>query len=491
MSFYRKVLVCWIAICCLVFSRASLAGGVAPYLPEKLAPILENEVERLAVVAGMPNLVRPYNIATVFHYMEKIRSSHPRLYSRLNLSLKPYARRFALTHGKLSVGDSDEKHPLPNGRGNTTDVRAQLSIRAQWQIADWFGLYLGGHLSEYGGSEASPQGVEVENTDNYQATGSLIAFGVDWAQLDLGYRDMWLSPFQGSAQLLSTQAETMPSISLSNNLPIQLLGMRWNYQVFLAEMSRQPVLFNDQFSTKDKPLLAGIHVGVQPVQWWSLGATRVFQFGGGERPVNFRTLVRAFFDPRGSDNDAAVDDESGNQIASLVSKINFDGRLPFSFAVELAGEDTSNNKNYQLGNTALTAGLFFPYFFSEDLSLAYEYSDWQIAWYVNDVYAEGYTNEGYVLGHWALQVQRQQDTAVEGGSHFAKVQWQTAKDHVISAIARYSEHEDTAVVEFEKAWEFALEYAIPWGAHIFSLGAYGGEDNLGDDFGRLQLSLEW
>jgi len=491
MSACRKALACLVATHALVNSSLLFAEGVSPYLPEKLSPLLENEVERLAIVAGMPNLIRPYSIATIFHYMEKIKRSHPRLYSRINLSLKPYARKIALTHGKISASYSNEEHPIPNGRGNTVDMLASVTFRGQWQIADWFGFYVGAHLSEYRGSEEDDSDSENEDFDVYQASGSTISFGFDWAQLDVGYRDMWLSPFQGSAQLLSTQAQTMPSVSLSNNLPIQLFDMRWNYLAFLTEMSRQPVLFEGEFNDKDKPLIAGIHVGVQPVEWWSIGATRVFQFGGGERSVSFRTLAEAFFDPRGADNDAESDEESGNQIAAVVSKINFDGRLPFSFAVELAGEDTSNNKNYQLGNTSLTAGVFFPYFFSQDLSVTYEYSDWQDGWYVNNVYSKGYSNEHYVLGHWAMQVQQGQNIAVEGTSQFFKTQWQTPNDRIISLSVRYSDHEDTAEVEFEEGWEIDLEYSIPLGTHIFSLSTYIGKDNLGEDFNQLKLSLEW
>lgn len=478
-----KIFALWSVVLPYLCASESAARGVAPYLSEKLSPVVENEVERLAVIAGIPNLTRPYNLATIFHYLEEVRTSHPMLYSRLRLALNSYARKFALTHAKLTVSDSDEQHPLPNGRGNTADALLNLSIRGQWQIADWFALYAGADITEYRDSD--------DPEDNMQASGSIVSMGLDWAQLDVGYRDIWLSPFQGSAQLLSTHAETMPSISLSNNLPIEFLGSRWNYLAFLAEMSKQPVLFNNQLSSEDPPLLAGLHISVQPTPWWSLGVNRVFQFGGGERPVDFKTLMRAFFNPRDADNDAPVDEESGNQIASIVSKINFDGQLPFSFAVELAGEDTSNNKSYQLGNTAVTAGLFFPYFFSRRLSLTYEYSDWQDAWYVNNVYTKGYTNEDFVLGHWALQVQRDQGTAVEGSSHFLSSQWQTPKDHFVSALVRFSDHQDTANVDFEQAWEVELGYTIPLNTHLLTLGAYWGNDALGDNFTRVKMSFEW
>ena len=469
----------YIRVCVVVFiailTSNTLASGIAPYLPINSSPILENEVERLAVIAGIPNLTKPYNLATIFHYMEKIKETHPRLYSRLNLSLTPYTKTFAMTHASVSGSYSDERHPIPNFRGNTSNSDAYLSIRSQWQVADWLAIYAGAEITD----------------EHNQVSGSYLSLGVDWAQLDIGYKDLWFSPFQGSAQLISTNAQTMPSISLSNNLPYKFLGVNWNYHIFLAQMSRQLVLFEGQLSDEDKPWLAGVHMSVQPTPWWTLGASRMFQFGGGERPVSFKTFARAFFDPRGADNDASEDEESGNQIASVSSKINFDGALPFSFALELAGEDTSNNKSYQLGNTAITAGLFFPYFYSDNISLAYEYSDWQIGWYVNNVYQEGYTNEDLVLGHWAMQAQHQLNTAVEGSSHFFKTQWQTPGDNIIVTTLRISEHEDAGAVDYKQAWELNIDYSMPLEGHILTLGTFFGRDSLGDDFSQVRMTLAW
>lgn len=473
---------CWLYFVLSLSAAGVSASGVSPYLPLGISPILENEVERLASIAGIPNLTKPYSLATIYHYMEKIRDQHPRLYSRLNASLKPYESRFSLTHLSVTARASDDHHAMPNAGGTYSDSHLNGSLRGQWQMADWFAVYLGGSFTRY-------EGEGIENV--YQASGSIISMGLDWAQLDIGYKEFWLSPFQGSAQLLSTQAQTMPSISLSNNLPIEFFGARWNYQGFLAQMSRQDVQFRDgEFSDKDKPLLAGIHLSIQPTDWWTIGASRVLQFGGGERPVSMGTLARAFYDPRGADNDAEIDEESGNQIASISSKIHFDGSVPFSFALELAGEDTSNNKSYQLGNTAITAGLYFPYFLSDDISFTYEYSDWQNAWYDNNVYEKGYVNEGFVMGHWAMQEQRELGTTQPGTAHFIKTQWQRNNDHIVSVIVRLAEHEDTETIDFKDVWELQLDYVIPWRSRTVTFGVYMGQDSFGEDFSQISLSME-
>ncbi len=453
------------------------AQGVSPYLPIQLSPILENEIERLANVAGMPQLTKPYSVASVYDALEKVRYSNPRLYSRLNASLKPYAERFAVSHAEVGVRSGDSSRVMPNERGVRADNQVFVNFRGQWQMADWLAIYAGANATAYQGSVYD---------DVIQASGSMLSIGVDWAQLDIGYKDFWLSPFQGSAQLLSTNAETMPSVSLSNNLPIEFLGVRWQYLGFVSQMSRQEVKYNGTSSDDEKPLIAGLHLSMQPTEWWSIGATRVFQFGGGERPVNLSTLVSAFFDPRGTDNDAPVDEESGNQIASLVSRIHFDGRLPFSFALELAGEDTSNNKNYQLGNTAVTTGLYFPYFFSEFVSVTAEYSDWQVGWYENDVYDDGYTNEDVVLGHWAMQAQHEVDSYRAGTSYYFKTQWQRENDHIASLIVRTSEHEPETL---QSTWEAELEYTVPWQGGTLTFSVNSGKDVFGNSFDQLGFAL--
>lgn len=458
------------------------SGVVSPYLPVNVSPLLENEIERLASVSGMSTLSKPYSLARIMQHLETVKESHPRLFHRLNKALTPYTRSSSLTHLSLAASYSKDNHTLANQRGNYTASQLNVSFRSQIKVQDWLGFFIGGEVIKYRDSELGSE---------KQLTGSMLAIGTDWAQIDIGYKDIWLSPFKGSAQLLSTHAQTMPSISVSNNLQLETFGIKWNYNVFLAQMSRQQVQFKPgEFSDKDKPLLAGMHLNFQLTDWLSIGASRVFQFAGGERPLSAKTLLKAFFDPRGADNDASVEQESGNQIAAISSKIDFDGSIPFSFSVELAGEDTSNNKAYQLGNTALTAGLYFPYLFDDNASLTYEYSSWQTAWYENNVYQDGYVNEGFVLGHWAMQPQRELKTATPGNSHFLQVHWQLYNDDIISSTLRTSQLESTNTINFKDSWELELDYTTAWKSHIISAGIHLGESSLGDKFTQLNFAWE-
>lgn len=485
----RNLSLIWVGLFACFCGSYTIAQGVSPYLPINLSPTFENEIERLASIAGVDSLMKPYSVNRIYTYMEKIRATHPILYGRLKTALKPYNKSISVTHASASASFSNDSQAIPNSYGTNTQSNLAGELRAQWQINQWAAVYAGAQLVNYfNGSSSSSDQID----DVYQASGSLLSLGFDWAQLDIGYKDFWLSPFQGSAQLFSTQAQTMPSISLSNNLPIDTFGVKWNYLGFLSKMSRQGVLFKPgEFSDRKKPLLAGLHLSFQVTDWWTIGGTRVFQFGGGERPTSFRTLARAFFDPRGTDNDALLEDQSGNQIASITSKMNFDGTVPFSVSLELAGEDTSNNKSYQLGNTAVTAGIYFPYFFSDKVSVNYEYSDWQVGWYVNSIFSKGYVNKGFVLGNWAMQIQREAGTATPGSSHYFKTNWQRDNDHVVAASVRISEHEDTATVDFSTGWELQLDYVVPWQGNTLTFAGYVGRDSLDRSFSQISVSWEF
>lgn len=64
------------------------------------------------------------------------------------------------------------------------------------------------------------------------ATGTVLSTGLDVAQIDIGFREHWFSPFTNSAMIVSTEAEPRPSITVSNYAPISRLGFR--YAVYRA-----------------------------------------------------------------------------------------------------------------------------------------------------------------------------------------------------------------------------------------------------------------
>jgi hypothetical protein len=103
-----------------------------------------------------------------------------------------------------------------NQRGMTSESTWQISGNAFWQPSPYALVSLGGTAYE----------------DDAVAAGSMLSLGFEYAQLDIGYRDHWMSPFSQSAMLISTHAKTLPSVTLSSYSRITPLGFR--FEVFGA-----------------------------------------------------------------------------------------------------------------------------------------------------------------------------------------------------------------------------------------------------------------
>jgi len=293
---------------------------------------------------------------------------------------------------------------------------------------------------------------------------------------------------QDSAMLLSTEAPTMPSITLSNYRPLTRLG--FTYALFLAQLSAQPVKFNDTF-TVGHPRLAGFHLAVEPVMGWSLGINRVLQFGGPGRPQSLHDLFNAFFRPSPSDNiNTQLDQnqEFGNQAAAVTSRFLFPGRTPFAVYFEYSGEDASRGGVYTLGNAGLAAGIDFPRLWRR-FDLTYEISEWQNAWYVHHIYADGLTERGHVIGHWGgddrifndgigarAQMLRIGFSPPFGGNFELRGRLLDNQHYTASGYLDTLYHHEH---------EVSLGYSRPWERFIVGVEATTGQDVFGDSFNRI------
>jgi len=102
----------------------------------------------------------------------------------------------------------------------SADSSYELSAQVYWQPAD--NLVVAGGMLAYDG-EVNP-------------TGTILSFGTEHVQIDVGYRDHWFSPMTDSSMLIGVEAQTMPSLTLSNYTP--LTGWGFRYEIFLAQMSK-------------------------------------------------------------------------------------------------------------------------------------------------------------------------------------------------------------------------------------------------------------
>ncbi|MET0533423.1 MAG: hypothetical protein ABW171_04285, partial [Steroidobacter sp.] len=192
-----------------VLSPLASARGVSPYLPLNMSPEIERQIERVLILGDKPILARPIAAATVLDALPAACRIDRELCSSVRTFLSRYMRKLNIDHASLEGAEADDsQRPIPNRYGEPVGSAWHASAGAHWQVNDYAILSLGGVAYE---DEAVP-------------TGSMVSVGFDWAQLDVGYRPHWYSPFTESAMLLSTEAQTLQSVTLSNYTPLTSLG---------------------------------------------------------------------------------------------------------------------------------------------------------------------------------------------------------------------------------------------------------------------------
>lgn len=451
------------------------ARGVSPYLPLNMAPAMERDIERVLILAGRSVLTRPLPAARVLDALPDACAVDPVVCRRVRRYLDRYMHKYGVSEASVEIASGDGDATVPNQHAMPYDSAWSASVLGYWQPSDYASLSLGGVAYD---GDATP-------------VGSMLSLGFEYAQVDIGYRDHWFSPFTDHAMFISTQAKTLPSITLSNYTPISSWGIR--YEIFASEMEEsERIVFEDGYTT-GKPRLAGLHVSIEPASGWSLGASRMMQFGGGERGGDsFSDFMDALFRPREADNagdDLATDEEFGNQVAAWTSEFIYPGPVPFSAYLEYAGEDTSYDGNYRLGNSALSLGIHFPRLWDR-WELTYEASDWQNGWYVHHIYQDGLTNDGHVIGHWGADARVLND-GVGAQTHMVKVGWEPAFGGVFEFRGRSVRNEDYSTYDYEQGYDVGVSYTRPMGQFMATVGAIGGRDVFGESFGRVAAQLRW
>ena len=454
-----------------------LALGVSPYLPLNMSPEIERQIERALILAGKPVMTRPIAAANVMNVLSDVRKIDKGLSGQVEDYLERYMNAAALTQlrAEISANSGESEQAQPNQYGKKTGSAWQVSAEAFFQPA-WYALINLG-------------GVAYEGGEN--PTGTILSLGIDYAQLDIGYRSHWLSPFTDSSVLISTEAPTMPSITLSNYRPISGLGV--SYQLYLAEMSESSrILYKDRY-TKGKPRLGGVHLQVEPVAGYAFSANRQFQFGGGERPNDsFKDLINAFVNYSEYDtfdSPLKYDEEFGNQEASLTSRIIFPGKSPFSVYFEYAGEDSSAFGSNRLGCVSFSLGIDIPLLWDR-FDMIYETTEWQNAWYVHHIYQDGVTNEGFVAGHW-FGDQRVFNDDAGGSSHMLRLGWQLESGAFMHALYRTLKNGSYTSVPYERMHELGLGYSHPWHGQTLGLELTSGRDIYGEWYARLDASMDF
>jgi len=467
---------------CLLAATPLHARGVSPYLPLNLDPELEREVERVLILGDKPVMTRPIPAAMVLDALPRACAIDPPLCRRVRRALKVYMRdsalEFASAEGSAVSGDS--KLVIPNQHGQ--------SEQSAWQVAG------AGFIQPWDHLLVNLGGVAYDGRQ--KPTGSFLSVGFEGMQIDFGFRDHWWSPMTDSAMLISTEAPTMPSLTISNYTPLTRFG--WSYEVFLARMSySDKIELTNGELTAGHPRFFGGHLGIEPAHaGWSFAANRVLVFGGGAAGgQSFKELAQAFFNPTQSQTTSTGQPVLGKQEASITSRLVYPGRIPFSLYFEYAGNDTGGGNRLTFSRTDLSVGLQFPRLGPFDLT--YEISEWQPTWYVKphtDVqygYGDGITNYLLSTGHW-FGDQRQFGDAIGGQSNMLRVGFEPRFGGRFEMTLRSLVNDSRySAYPYEHEYMGSLMYSYPLKGYILGSQVDYGRDVFGAHYTRVSAFLRY
>ena len=479
-----------LAATCIASQGMAHALGVSPYLPLNLDPDVENQVERVLILGDEPVMTRPIPAALVLDALPKACKVDRPLCERVRHYLDRYMHTTDVEFTSVSAAatSGSSNIVLPNQHGEKAQSPYQVAGAAYIQPNSYMLLNVGGVAYQ---GRATP-------------TGTMLSLGFDWAQLDIGWRDHWWSPMTDSAMLISTEAPTMPSITLSNYRPLTRLGLQ--YEGFVARMSESdrielPLTGPVPRLTRGYPKMGGIRLGIEPVSGWALSVQRVLFWGGGAAGgQSLSNLLEAFINPSKAQTTGfgAGTAVVAKQEASLTSRFIFPGRVPFSVYFEYAGNDTLAGHPPLVGKADLSAGIDFPRI--GPFNLTYEFDSWSPTWYVHSAssvqtgYLDGLVNYGDSIGNW-FGDQRVPATPttladdVGGQSNMLRLGWEPSFGGLLQLQLRALANENGTLFDtysYKNEYLESLSYSYPWKGYALGAEVDDGRDVFGSHYLRLE-----
>ena len=459
------------ALACAAAANRAAADGVTAYLPLNLEPEVERQIERVLILAQEPILKRPIAINLVQLALPAACKRDHALCVKVAKYLERYSRDYAVTHASATGSKSSGADVvLPNQHGLTTASDWEVSAQGFVQPSDY--LLASAGVIAYSGRTLP--------------TGSLLSTGLNWAQLDIGYRDHWFSPATDSTFLIGTESPTMPSVTLSNYEPLSRLGFQ--YELFLARMSEQErIAYEGQGKAPVRagnPKLFGAQFSIEPFTGWSVGVNRQLQYGGGGLPDSLHFLASDFFKPSGTNQTL------GKQQASYDTRFIFPGSTPFAVYAQYAGQNTLDGGSYLLGQAGMTYGIDFPKIWNA-FDLTFEVSEWQNNWYAsNGVFLSGMTNDGLATGQWGAD-QRLFGDPVGARSEMLRIGWEPGFGGYLEERVRYLVNQVYGEYPYRHFIEASVDYSHPWKDLTVGGEVLAGRDVFGKPFSRLSAFVRY
>lgn len=457
-----------LVVCVFVMPLSALSAGVSPYLPLNLPQHINQKIEKLAVITRQATLHKPYKVAQVTAMARSVQNTHPMLYREL----LPY-----LTGHRHPVGVSLQQVSVSSSNGNS-DRQYQFGVNdnhsASFELAG-YAMY-----SDHVGLSGST----VFTDKNAYLAQAMFHAGVDWAQVDVGYKSRWWSVGRIHSTLLSNQSEAFASVSLSNVTPLSLFNI--HYEAFAGKLNEQSQIVTGAMTEIDQPMMAGLMVSVNPIKQLTLGVAQTTMFGGAVRENDTSAFVNALIN---DEINSAV--EGGYQDAQADRRYAFQVRfnssvadLPYSLYSEVVTKDTLGSDMPTA--RAFTAGIYFPLLGNHALRV--EGVNWERGFYTSAIYASGYQDGVNSLGH-ALAPNAQSSAATSVATEWF---WSMSADSSLttkvtwSEIDRYNNEMQDDVVSGAGV---AVDYRSTWRNAYWGITASTGLDNVGERVNRLTLYL--
>lgn len=455
----------------MAFSSLVRANGVSPYLPINLAPEVELQIEKLMAMTGNTPLTRPYKATELVVRLETIKDYHPVLYNRLSAYLDRYTKPIANTHRAVTLSVSDDNpRSLENNRGVKHTTAFEVSAAGHVFYNPYIYLAAGASYNDESGKAA---------------TNTHLSMGNEYLQMDLGFRDHWLSPMQDSAMLLSTHAENPLSVTFSNTTGLTDLNIR--YELFYAKFDEEtPVLSNGVLSP-GKPELTGLHISLSPLERFSLGFTSTYYFGGGLRDNNLSIGLKGLLSPSSVENNTEDNNEQGYGQTAISAKWNIGLEVPFSVYTELAQYQRDSLGSADDNGQAISAGFYAPVLF-ETMSLRYELTSRDDGWYESSFYPEGMRNKQVLMGHWSAD-EFASGLSPEALTHHVMMDWEIQDDQQLAIKLTHQSIEDTAGLS--DTFQMYARYSIATQYGFFGVDGTIGRDAFGDNYNRLSAFYRW
>lgn len=457
------------------FSASTLAAPTV-YLPLGIDSHLETQLDRMfALTYGTP-MHKPYALAEVDNALRLLKGRDITLYRYLTNELKRYRGDDKISrYGARTTFDSGESSKIANQRGLTSEEYGQLFFEGVWRPND---------------NVLTQIGVDYRlNAKELVAYHSTVSMAMGNLQLDIGYRDHWYSNFKNASQVLSNNAKSPLSMTLSTIIPIKNW---WNldFELFYTKLDevKSGIRYQDEWHD-GRPELIGMHGSIELFEGWQVGFNRVMQFGGGPRDTDLGDIFKAIFNPAAYDNsssDLSRDEEFGDQMMSITSSFNFHWQMPIELYFEYGAEDTNDHSNFKFGNESLAMGIYLPQL-SSNSALRYEVNKWNTSWYVNYNYKFGNTNEGFVFGHYGADDRRFGD-GVPSTVHSINYDYFSSPTNSWQ-LALNTQQNDRS--EYQRAYAVSLKNSRKIQNYRLETTLSGGKDAFDEDYAHIAVTVLW